>query len=65
MIRAVAPESRFPMNEAVARFNRLFMDNPHAFDEVLEWIASTEYGEVTLRFQGGKFCSAEQKRRTK
>jgi hypothetical protein len=65
MIRVVATESRFPMNEAVARFNRLFLENPHAFDQLLAWIGDTEYGEVTLRFQAGKFCMVEQTRRTK
>jgi hypothetical protein len=56
---------RFPLNETVAALNRLFLDNPAAFDTLLEWVGSTDYGEVTLRFQAGKFCMVEQTRRSK
>ena len=57
--------TNFPVNEAVAKFNRLFLDNPVAFGELLDWIGNTDFGEVTLRFQAGRFCMVEQTRRTK
>ncbi len=42
---------------------KLYDDNPAAFAEFVAWVMDTKYGEVTLRFQGGKFCMVEQTRR--